>query len=571
MLLLGLVATGWLVAVGATLLGARASSSEAIDELERARRAMARGEFERAERALVRAEEGLGDAKGSLGAPWMAPLRLLPVAGRQVESAQALSGAGRDAARVALDALFSVRAGLESGVGPGPGRASFLRDVADVARSSRARLVALDLGPDRGLLGPLADARERLEGELLASVGDLERASLVSAGLASVLDGPRTYLVLASNNAEMRAGSGMFLMAGLLSAEDGRFQVGELVSTHELTLPGSGVAVEPDVASIWGWTHPEREWRSLGATPRFDATAEHAVRMAREAFGVEPDGVLSVDPVAFEALLRVVGPVEAAGKRLRAANVRQELLHDQYESVPDSEAGQTVRRDRLGALAVEALGRLDDERWRLNDLADAFRGLGGGRHVLAWSRHDTERRAWTAARLDGRMSDRSLAVSLVNRGGNKLDPFLGVSVDVDLREAPDGVAVTLEITLENRTPDGEVRYVAGPHPTSGLVAGEYGGVLTVHVPRVAVDLEIYGGTPALAGNDGGSTMAGAWVRLPRGEALRLSARFTVPCDVLPLVVEPSARVPSIRWVAGGDRWIDDERRSIGLEGAVCPA
>ena len=43
----------------------------------------------------------------------------------------------------------------------------------------------------------------------------------MSAVVATILQGPQTYLVLAANNAEMRAGSGAFLDVGVATTSDG--------------------------------------------------------------------------------------------------------------------------------------------------------------------------------------------------------------------------------------------------------------------------------------------------------------------------------------------------------------
>ena len=49
----------------------------------------------------------------------------------------------------------------------------------------------------------------------------LTKAAAVSSVVATILQGPQTYLVLAANNAEMRAGSGAFLDVGVATTSDG--------------------------------------------------------------------------------------------------------------------------------------------------------------------------------------------------------------------------------------------------------------------------------------------------------------------------------------------------------------
>ena len=49
--------------------------------------------------------------------------------------------------------------------------------------------------------------------------------------MAGILQGPERYLVLMGNNAEMRAGSGMFLELGLLTTSDGELHLSDVMPT----------------------------------------------------------------------------------------------------------------------------------------------------------------------------------------------------------------------------------------------------------------------------------------------------------------------------------------------------
>ena len=102
----------------------------------------------------------------------------------------------------------------------------------------------------------------------------------MAAGMQLLLQGPRRYLVLVANNAEMRAGSGMFLSVGVASFADGAFSVGDFRPTPDFNLPAGSVAVPPDLQNLWGFLHPTEEWRNLASTPRFDVSASLAAQMS---------------------------------------------------------------------------------------------------------------------------------------------------------------------------------------------------------------------------------------------------------------------------------------------------
>ena len=62
------------------------------------------------------------------------------------------------------------------------------------------------------------------------------------------------------------------------------------------TCPDDRVPLSGDVADRWGWLAPNREWRNLASSPRFDANAELAAQMWKASTGQDVDGVLAHRP-----------------------------------------------------------------------------------------------------------------------------------------------------------------------------------------------------------------------------------------------------------------------------------
>jgi hypothetical protein len=349
----------------------------------------------------------------------------------------------------------------------------------------------------------------------------------------------------------------MFLSAGELSISDGTFELGPMEPTPSLFLPEGAVSVDgidgaEDLEDRWGWLHPTQEWRNLNLTPRFDVSAALAARMWVATGGRPVEGVLAVDVVALQAILAATGPVELDGITVDADTVVDEVLLQQYRRYPDI-ADRDERRDALGQLATAALDGLDrrrlDVRALVRGLADAI----ADRHVLAWSDGD-DGALWDAVGADGRLEPDSLLVSVLNRGGNKLDQFL--HVDSTLRLGAEGAGerrtASVEVTVRNLPPADLPAYVAGPHPNSDLDAREYGGLLTVNLPGSAQDVEVDGGGPvAVAGRDGATFVIGVPIELDPGEERVVMITCTLPVGTVP-VVEPSPRVPPIRWIDDPD-------------------
>jgi hypothetical protein len=555
----------WLGAAALLLIGARSSAQAGLAEMEALRTGaspaslLSGSETE----ALRRAEAHFDRARAALRSLPVSPFRALPVVGRQLRSADALTRAAGEVADAGGDALDEAVALVEGGAAAGPERTRLIAELAEVAGRSERRVAAVDLGPDEELVGPLARARveaaETVE-ELEASLG---RARVATAGLAGLFAGDSTLLLLLGNNAEMRAGSGMFLTVGTLTISDGRFSVGEIVPTFDFQLP-EGVPVEGDLADRWGWLEPGREWRNLGVTPRFDVTAPLAARMWAQAKGQTVDGVLAVDVLALEALLQATGPVEVEGQTIDAGTVVQDLLHDQYVGLDsEDEVAQAERRGRLGGVARAALEALERPEVDLGLLVEELAGAARGRHLLAWSPKPVVQQGWEAMSLDGAVGPDDLLVAVLNRGGNKLDPYLQVSADITVEPGLDGTAVSIEVTLENTVAADEPPYILGPSPPLEVPPGTYVGLVAATLPGAAGsgrfdDIE----SLAVAGADGPSRVVGVPVEVPAGEMRTFTLRFELPPGPGSFDVLSSAREPAVAWTGVDHAWEDDHPEEV---------
>jgi hypothetical protein len=269
--------------------------------------------------------------------------------------------------------------------------------------------------------------------------------------------------------------------------------------------------------------------------------------------------------VALQALLAAQGTIATDAGELAADDVVEYLLRGQYEGA-DINDPQTARRDQLSAVARDTIDTLTARPWNAGGLVQELGDAGKGRHVLAWSRDPAEQRAWRGAGISGELEFNSLAVNLLNTGGNKLDQFVTIDADLELEEREGGGhRARLHLRVTNDAPEDLPSYVGGPHPVTDLVAGEYQGILTVNVPAAGSDPRMRDAGPVLvAGVDGATKATGSLVRVPRGESREVLVRFRLPAALESLLVEPSGRVPPISWDVAGDRFEDTARHLIEL-------
>ena len=510
------------------------------------------------EQALRTASAEFASAHADLSGPLMAPATWVPVLGRQLTSARSLSSAAQQVATIGATFLAQVHGILDQPHGAGPQRVQSLRHLAALSSAASHRLYAVDTGPGVALVGPLARKHDEFVAQLVDARARLAKAAAVSAVTATILQGPQTYLVLAGNNAEMRAGSGSFLEVGTADTSDGTVHLGDFGPSGDLALAPGQVTVTGDLARNWGWLLPGVDWRNLGLTPQFDVTAPLAARMWAVRTGQQVDGVLAVDIAGLQQILTATGPVQAGGTTVDAGNVEQYLMHDQYDGLSDNSATNAARADALGAIAQAVLRQLQGQSTNLRSLASAVAGAVAGRHLMVWSTSPVAQSAWLAAGAAGSLTPQSLGVSVISQGGNKLDQYLSVSVGLTTRTSGSDTRVTLTTALANRTPDGQSQFVAGPYPGLSLVYGDYAGIVADNLPAGASDISMTGaGALTALGAEGPTWLVAAPLVLHQGAGATVVTRFTVPGTHGSMTLVPSARVPSETWTYQGAQFTDE--------------
>lgn len=559
----------WLLVSGVVIWSAHQRVDDGLDALERARTAIDRGGLggDSAQRELRAAKDAFAAAHSLAGGLVLSPWRFLPLTGENVRSVESLTSKGEHIASVGEVASGKAREVLRQHPSTGSERIALLDALGGVTRRAGRSLQTVDLGPDFFLVGPLGDSRDHF-GERFDNLRtSLADAAAAMEGVERLLRGPRRYLVVAASSAEMRGGSGMMLSAGIATFENGEFSLGEMRPTSDLDLPAGAVALPDDLRRLWGWAPVGRDWRWLATTPRFDVTGAVAADMWEAATGQRVDGVLVVDQIVVQSLLEVQGPVDTGGRRLSAGDVLDFLLLGQYTFADASDPEQAGRGDQLGPVARRAIDTLSSRSWEPDQLARRLIEAGRGRHLLAWARDPAEEHVWKDGGIGGELHGDSLALSILNTGGNRLDPFLDVHARLQVTSRRDGGHdATVQLRFENAAPTELPPYVSGPHRATDLAAGEYQGVVAVNTPGVGSNPELEGLTTVLvADRDGPTRVVGAGpLRLAPGEAASVMVRFTLPEQLEQIVVEPSARVPAIVWSYRGERWRDTRARTVVL-------
>jgi len=513
--------------------------------------------------SLDSAATSFSAAHGLLSSPLLWPVDVLPVAGRQLRSVQDLSGAAEQVARTGITTVDRSQSLLRLPHGAGPDRVAALRQLAALAASTHTAISGVDLGPDQGLIGPLAHERNSFLSDLTQIRTTLARTTEAASAAATILQGPGTYLLVADNNAEMRSGSGAFLEAGIVTTAGGELHLSSMVPTSSLTLPVGAVTVSGDLQARWGWLLPGVDWRNLGLTPQFDVNGPLAASMWKANTGQSVDGVLAIDVQGLQELLDVTGPVTtASGSVVSASNVDQLLLHDQYVGETYN-SDSTNRIDELSTLASATLHALEVRPFSLHTMADALSAAAAGRHVLLWSADPRTETAWRGAGVSGELQRSSLMASVINRGGNKLDQYLTETTSLRLTPHGGQTDASLTMTFANHTPPGQSPFIAGPYPGLGTQYGEYVGIATVNLPGYARDVTSpSAGSVVTSGPEGPTILEGATINILDGATQHITFDFVLPEAHGSMTVVPSARIPPVTWHVGTGTFQDSIPHTI---------
>lgn len=517
--------------------------------------------------ALSEGGEELRSADERLNSWLLKPLGPTPFVGRQFKSVKALVGS---ASAIVTDLEPIVARVREIKADPASvNRVDFLTEMSRELNDLDRVLQSLDLGPQDNLVGTLADARS----EFVVQVDDLSQRSaeysVMLGGLSNFLS-EGDYLLLGTNNAEMRVGSGMHLSIGRLHTSDGGFQLDGLQPARDLVPVVGAELVDPDVDRNWGFVDPSSDFRKLGYSGRFDEfVAPQALEMWSHLRNEDLDGVILLDPFVLEALLGVIGPVEVEGEMVTSERVLNFLLEEQYAElgfeaeVEDNEA----RGNRLSLLAVAAAQSFENADWDPLDLIRALKPVAEGRHLMVFSQDEIEQAAWRQLGVDGAMSGDEIGVFWLNTGASKLDPFLDVRVEVSTEELAELLHLTVTVDTTSRALAGMPSYILGPWESLGVSeSGAYRGRLSLYLPGNARDIVFSGNEVVeVLGIDGPSVIvATGSVEIRPGSTVSNTLSFTLPLSTESVVVMPSTRYPVEQWNWNGTTFDDSIAYTLDL-------
>lgn len=412
--------------------------------------------------AFAEAEGAFVAANSSVGAGWVSPARLVPIVGPNVEVLQRSVAIGADlngaASNVAEQVDFASVQRVDGGVDLAA-LTGFEVPVELAADAADDAVEVLDGLDSPWTVAPLADRLELLADEVDQVQSQTELAALgVRDGPAMLgAEGPRRYLVLLGNPAELRDMGGHVGNWAEVVATDGKLELVEVGGPLELSTPLDQAPqwVRDELPLSLSVLKPTEFPQNWGGDPDTSVMARLAGDLFEQRTGRPVDGVLYADTEAFAAFVQLTGPVEVPGLpepyQLTAANAEQFLTRDQFT---------LFEREVDANAAVEAV--IDEVFSRLTNtelpspqaLGALFSPVVRGGHMSMGTRRDDDVALVERLGLDGTVEQPVggdvLAVLQRNAGPNKIDSFLSRTIDVDLQWNPATGDVRSLVTVELR-------------------------------------------------------------------------------------------------------------------------
>lgn len=378
-------------------------------------------------------------------------------------------------------------------------------------------------------------------------------------------DGPRTYIVLFQNNAEIRATGGNAATSAIIDVDNGRITMREDQGVSAFLLAGtSGDGVlgfadgqtqsiyEPDTT-----TYSQNYTR----TPDFPTSAQMYRALWQQTVGGEIDGVISLDPVVLSYMLRATGPIALDdGSRLTADNAVKLLLSDTYERFrTDAPAADAF----FAKAAARVFSAVSSGNWEPLAMLDQVRiGMSEGR-IHTWFTHEPEQAMSVEFHLDGALTTDNTAQTQVglflnDSAYSKLEYYLSTAVALTCDATARTMTTTLTATSAVPGP-GLSSYVLGwrnevrdiprtsmmldvlyfAPPGSTILAADSASGDLPEWDRAGVEKGHAVKSVTVAVAMGGSRTASFTSSLPAGPLGPLSVRTSPTVGQTPVTVDPS--------------------------------
>ena len=484
--------TGWLVwRVQHDLQAAEASATKLRDSLDS-------GDASARESAVTALQTDASSAEQRTSGAWWTGLTYVPFVGDDATGVRALSRSLDTIATDGVQPLSDTVDNLDGVLTNGRIDVAAVRRLQGPVAQAHEAFTKADADvsslDSSGYAGPLKSRFERYT----KLIGDTDQALSSAQKATEVLptmvggDGPRDYLLIFQNNAEIRATGGLPGSWARIHAEDGKLNLAQQGTGSQFGLRPKPVLPLTKAELVLQHEQLGEYFLDAGFTPDFPRAAQLWTARWEETFpDVKLDGVVALDPVAMSYLLEGTGPVQVDGVTLTSRNVVSALLSDPYKRFAAPAAQDAFFAKAAQSIFAASTGHLKSP---LRFVEGLSRAADEGRLLLATKDSEVES-ALDGTRIRGALTADDGDTPHIDIGVNdataaKMSYYLRYWGEVKSTGCSEGRQTLSGSLTLNQDIDQEVAAKLPPYVTGGGDSGTDLGAQTVLLPIYGP----YGGT-----------------------------------------------------------------------------
>jgi hypothetical protein len=437
----------------------------AIGEVQSLRAAVQIKDLGEVSRGLGKAADSIAMADSSASDPIVQLFGFVPIIGGDIRTASIVSSDGHLVLQAAQEVTHVANQLVKSGVGKKPiidrTLISSLREGMSALDSAVQQLNTDLASVDEAGLHFGLDSKIKTAKEVVSSlaIASSRITPLVQVG-TTVIEQPekKRWFVSIQNLAELRGTGGITGAYAVISTENGKLKLEEYGSDKRLLQIGriDYKNYPQELRKLWG--ADLSDWRDINVSAHAPYSAQMLADGWQQNRGKRVDGVLFIGQGVVSQLSGAVGPIDARGVVVDKDNAVEFLSKDIYARFTNVQTKDAV----VGELASEMFKRLIAGKVSVSGLFAAAANDTTGDRILAWSRDKSTQQVFSKYRVSGEISQSfgpSVAVTLNNAGGNKLDAYttlkasysLGVC-NVDTFTGYQGRRSRVTLDLSNNSP-----------------------------------------------------------------------------------------------------------------------
>jgi hypothetical protein len=292
-------------------------------------------------------------------------------------------------------------------------------------------------------------------------------------------DGARTYLVAVLNPAELQGAGGSALNMLAVRFDGGRMTILRSGSTYDITNENAPTHFTPLADDPWLAGVSATVLAAADRSPDFRTSGQELMRGYAAQFHQNIDGIIALDPIALQGLMRQIAPFSTPGYGLVTAdNIVPSLLVDSYARFPNLEQRHVYNNALMNTLLHRILGG-----GHMVGKGTALRNAADNGHLQIYMNDGQVQQEVESAQLLRTLPSTTagdmLGVYTADTNASKVDFWQRRAIDQRVNVAADGsVDVVRTVTLTNAAPA-----YAGPGADPG-----WGYLTRISIPLVSMYL-----------------------------------------------------------------------------------